>query len=84
MMHVELLETGQRRLAVGTERKEHQSVYDLFKRTILALWGRTSAHLTIGKPYMPGYFPRKINIKSMVSPIPCAMIGTAKLRPVRR
>ncbi len=36
------------------------------------------------KPYMPGYFPKKISKKSMESPIPCAMIGTAKLRPVRR
>jgi prevent-host-death family protein len=42
------------------------------------------AYLTIRRPYMPGYLPRNINTKSMLSPIPCAMIGTARLRPVRR
>ena len=31
--------------------------------------------------YMPGYFPRKIRRKSTVSERPCAMMGTARLRP---
>jgi hypothetical protein len=36
------------------------------------------------RAYMPGYFPRKISKKSMVSCTPCATIGTARLRPVLR
>jgi hypothetical protein len=36
------------------------------------------------RAYIPGYFPKKINTKSMESVIPCATIGTAKFRPVRR
>jgi len=34
--------------------------------------------------YMPGYFPMKNSTMSMLSEIPCATIGTARLRPVRR
>jgi hypothetical protein len=42
------------------------------------------ADLTIARSYIPGYFPRKNSTMSMLSPIPCAMIGTARLRPVRK
>ena len=83
----QMILSSERRLAFGTERKVHQSVQRLLKRTILkplALWVKTGAHLTIGRPYIPGYFPRKNSTMSMLSPIPCAMIGTARLRPVRK